>query len=132
MPENYEFSTEQNSVFIDLRRNLRYFSLANIALGIATLVLAYLLAFHEDEAFAAISVLLMGALYCVLGVAWRRPMDNLQRIVETEGQDIDELMIAAGDLKKAFMVSTAIFVGFLLLRFVLSFGWLFTDTDLGQ
>ena len=131
MSDNYEFSGEQNAVFRSLHRGLNYFALANIALGISTLALAYILAFEEDEVFAAVLVSALGILYCALGVVWRRPLDNLRRIVTTRGQDIDELMVVTDDLKWAFMVSAGIFAGFLVLRLVLSFGYLF-DTDLGQ
>lgn len=132
MSENYEFSAEQNRVFGSLHRSLSLFALANVALGLATLVLAYILAAHEDELFAAIVVTGLGILYCILGVAWRRPLDNIRNIIHTKDQDVDELMVATEDFRKAFMVSAAIFAGFLLLRLILSFGDLLFDTDLGQ
>jgi hypothetical protein len=106
--------------------------LANVVLGICTLVIAYILAVHEDELFAAAAVLGIGILYGVLGVVWRQPLDNIRNVIDTEDQDINELMVAADDFRKAFMISTAVFAGFLLLRLILSFGDLFTDTDLGQ
>lgn len=132
MSENYEFSEQQNSVLGALHRSLNYFSLANVALGLATLVLAYILAAQEDEWFAAIVVLALGVLYCALGVVWRRPLDNIRNIIGTKDRDVDELMVATEDFRKAFMVSAIIFAGFLLLRLILSFGDLFIDTDLGQ
>jgi hypothetical protein len=132
MPDHYEFSASQNRVFSALHRSVGYFALANIVLGISTLVIAYILAVHEDELFAGIAVMGLGILYGALGVVWRLPLDNIRNIIDTEDKDIDELMIAADDFKKAFMISTVIFAGFLLLRLILSFGELFTDTDLGQ
>ncbi|MEZ4554422.1 MAG: hypothetical protein R3B59_11025 [Dehalococcoidia bacterium] len=131
MPDNYEFSAQQDTVFQGLHRSLNLFALANIALGIATLVIAYILAVEEDEVFAGGVVLVLGILYCALGVVWRRPLDNLRRIVRTRGEDINELMVVTDDLKWAFMVSAGIFAAFLVLRLILSFGYLF-DTDLGQ
>ena len=132
MSENYEFSAQQNTVFSALHRSLSYFALANIALGISTLAIAYILAFQEDQMFAASTVLVLGVLYCALGVVWRQPLDNLRNIITTKDQDIDELMVVTDDFRKAFMVSAGIFAGFLLLRVILSFGYLFADTDLGQ
>jgi hypothetical protein len=132
MPDDYEFSARQNSVLSALHRSVSYFALANVVLGIATLVLAYILAFHEDELFAAIVVMVIGILYGALGFVWRLPLDNIRSIIDTEDRDIDELMVAADDFRRAFMLSTAIFAAFLLLRLMLSFGDLFIDTDLGQ
>ncbi len=132
MSENYEFSAEQNRVLSALHRSLSYFALANVALGLATLALAYILAVQEDELFAGIIVLALGVLYCALGFVWRRPLDNIKNIVHTSDQDVDELMVATEDFRKAFMVSAVIFAGFLLLRLLLSFGDMFFDTDLGQ
>jgi hypothetical protein len=122
MAEQYEFSARQNSVFTALRRSARYFAIANLVLGIATLVLAYILAAHEDELFAALVVVGLGLLYGALAVAWRQPLDNIRNITDTENRDIDELMVAAEDLRRAFMISTLVFAGFLLLRLILSFG----------
>lgn len=132
MSEHYDFSAQENMVFNALRRSLSYFALANVALGIATLAIAYILAFEEDEAFAGGTVLVLGILYCALGLLWRRPLDNIRNIITTKDHDVDELMVVTDELKKAFMVSAGIFAAFLLLRLVLSFGHLFTDTDLGQ
>jgi hypothetical protein len=93
----YEFSKEENSDFKKL--NLRMLALA-VAIGlggIANLVLYFM----DGESW---SLLVSGLLYLVMAVTFFLPLDNFKKIIETEGNDIKELMTAFKELDKGWLV----------------------------
>ncbi len=52
-----------------------------------------------------ILLLANGLMYIVLAVTIYLPVDNLKRIVQTEGSDIKELMVAFNELDKGWLIA---------------------------
>ena len=52
--------------------------------------------------------LALGAVYIVIGAYFRGAGRSLQSVVETEGDDVDHLMSALGNLRSAFRVMVII------------------------
>ncbi|TFG86838.1 MAG: hypothetical protein E4H19_04360 [Chromatiales bacterium] len=95
----YEFSDEENRHIDSLRRKLQHIAILFLLLGALQLVQSFLL---TDETARWIS---LAASILILGLGWLfiRPLDNLRRIITTEGQDIREVVIAIKDLSSAYL-----------------------------
>ena len=97
----YEFSKEENKDFKQLiQRMLVMIFLIGLG-GIATLVLYFM----DSESWA---ILISGFLYLVLAVTFYLPLDNFKKIIETEGNDIKELMIAFKELDIGWLVANVV------------------------
>jgi len=95
----YEFTEEENRHIDSLRRRLQHIAVLFLLLGVLQLVQSFLLA---DATGRWIS---LAASFLILGLGWlfMRPLDNLGRIITTEGQDIREVVIAIKDLRVAYL-----------------------------
>jgi hypothetical protein len=95
----YEFTEEENRHIDSLRRRLQHIAILFLILGVMQLAQSFLLA---DETGRWIS---LAASFLILGLGWlfMRPLDNLGRIITTEGQDIREVVIAIKDLRVAYL-----------------------------
>ncbi len=94
----YEFTEEQNRIFTALSKWMLLLAIVVFLGGVATVV-QWLL----DP--PAILLLANGLMYIVLAVTIYLPVDNIKRIVETEGSDIKELMIAFNELDKGWLLA---------------------------
>jgi hypothetical protein len=111
----YEFSDEENRHIDSLRRRLQYIAILFLVLGTLQLVQSFLL---TDVTGRWIS---LAASFLILGLGWlfMRPLDNLRRIITTEGQDIREVVIAIKDLRAAYLgaeIIMLIFAGGIIIE----------------
>jgi len=104
----YEFSDEENRHIGSLRRRLQHIAALFLVLGVLQLVQSFLL---TDDAARWIS---LAGSFLILGLGWLfiRPLDNLHRIITTEGQDIREVVIAIKDLRAAYLGAEIIMIIF--------------------
>jgi hypothetical protein len=99
--QEHEFSAEHNALFRALARNLLIVGVLITVGGIATIVQSLLGGFR-------LWVLIHGIVYCVMGVVFILPADNVRRIATTEGNDIKELMTAFSELDKGWLVGVIV------------------------
>jgi hypothetical protein len=100
----YEFTAEENQLIAQVDSKLRQIAILFILLGGLQLVQSFMIG---DALGRWIS---LGAALLLLGLGWlfMRPLDNLRRIVTTTGRDIQEVMMAMGDLRAAYLVAEII------------------------
>jgi hypothetical protein len=96
----YEFNSEQNDLLKSLAGKLRTVGITFIALG----VLQSFLAFINNGMFGIITGVAGGVLFAVIGVFMVNAAGSFKLIVETEGQDIENLMQALRSLLSMYTV----------------------------
>jgi len=95
--ENYEFNQSQNQLILDLSKKMMfvsYFMIAGGALG----VLAGLIAFARGG-FGGV---VQGVILLIVGFWTNNASKAFQSIVNTEGNDIENLMGALAGLRKLY------------------------------
>ncbi|MBD1206975.1 MAG: hypothetical protein H9535_00980 [Ignavibacteria bacterium] len=97
---HYEFSTEHNTLFTNLASKLRTVGITFIVLG----VLQSFLALINAGTFGIITGVAGGVLFAVIGVLMVNAASSFKLIVDTEGQDIDNLMQALRSLLSMYTV----------------------------
>mgnify|MGYP004003312633 CR=1 FL=1 len=113
MSEQYEFNEQQNEVFSKLATSLRVVGIANMVLGPITM----LGVLNEDY-----GSIITGAVYFVIGYLTFTASSPVQAIVETEGNDIDYLMVAMEKLEKLYSIQKVIiFMAVIIIVFALVF-----------
>lgn len=93
----YEFSSEENKVFLTLANRMRTVSLLLGLTGLIALGNA-IPGLLDDRSPTGIGGLVAGAFAILQAIVFFRPTDNLKNIVTTEGEDIAELMQGMGEL----------------------------------
>lgn len=112
---SYEFTPEQNTLFSNLAAKLRIVGIAFMVLG----VLQSFLAFVNNGTFGVITGVLGGVLFAVIGVLMVNAASSFKLIVDTEGQDISNLMQALRSLLSMYTIQFwALVVSVLLVLLV--------------
>lgn len=112
---SYEFTPEQNTLFSNLAAKLRIVGIAFMVLG----VLQSFLAFVNNGTFGVITGVLGGVLFAVIGVLMVNAASSFKLIVDTEGQDISNLMQALSSLLSMYTIQFwALVVSVLLVLLV--------------
>ncbi len=99
----YEFTSAENQRVDRLRRALSHITLLFFAVGFFLLLIGL-----EVPGGAKLIIMITAALFFILGVVYFRPIRGLQRITSTEGDDINNLMIAVDDLRVTFSTAQII------------------------
>jgi pheromone shutdown protein TraB len=95
--QSYEFSESQNGLIKDLSQKMRFVGYFSIGVGVLS-ILGGLFALATGGSSSIIS----GILAIVVGL-WTLSAGNaFQRIVATQGSDIENLMGALGELRKLY------------------------------
>ncbi len=95
--QSYEFSESQNGLIKDLSQKMRFVGYFSIGVGVLS-ILGGLLSLATGGPSGIIS----GILAIVVGL-WTLSAGNaFQRIVATQGSDIENLMGALGELRKLY------------------------------
>ena len=97
---HYEFSTEQNTLFSNLASKLRIVGITFIVLGI----LQSFLALINSGIFGILTGVAGGVLFAVIGVLMVNAASSFKLIVDTQGQDIDNLMHALRSLLSMYSI----------------------------
>lgn len=117
----YEFDQTQNLLIRDLARKMRFVSYFLIALGLL-LILDAIFAFRTGE----IGGIITGIAQIFIGFWTNRAANAFQRIVETQGQDIENLLAALAELRKLYILQywlILITVIFIIVAILLGFIW---------
>jgi hypothetical protein len=112
---HYEFSTEHNTLFSNLASKLRTVGITFIVLG----VLQSFLALINSGTFGILTGVAGGVLFAVIGVLMVNAAGSFKLIVDTEGQDIDNLIQALRSLLSMYTIQFwALIVSILLVLLV--------------
>jgi hypothetical protein len=112
---HYEFSTEHNTLFSNLASKLRTVGITFIVLG----VLQSFLALINSGTFGILTGVAGGVLFAVIGVLMVNAAGSFKLIVDTEGQDINNLMQALRSLLSMYTIQFwALVVSILLVLLV--------------
>lgn len=97
--QNYEFSKSQNELIKQLADKMRFVSYFSIAGGLLT-ALVGLVAITRGGFFNII----YGVVQIMIGIWTNNASSSFHRIVDTQGNDIENLMGALGDLRKLYVL----------------------------
>ncbi len=92
----FEFDASQNALFSDLAQKMGFVGLLFIALGALTILGGVF------NGVGGLSNILVGVLYILIGLWTKNASDAFRRIVNTQGNDITNLMTALGQLRKLY------------------------------
>ncbi len=95
--QRYEFDQSQNQLVRDLAQKMRFVSYFLIALGVL-LIVGGIFNLRRGEIGSIIS----GVVQVIIGFWTNRAATAFQRIVDTQGSDIENLMGALGELRKLY------------------------------
>lgn len=100
--KEYEFTEEQNQDLDQLYKRLNMFTLVLMISGAGILVGA-IKSLIGTAGMLSLPLFGFSIAMTLMGVYFRKPLINIKNIIETEGQDITELMIAIKDFSRAFL-----------------------------
>ncbi|WP_413167377.1 hypothetical protein ACL6C3_11885 [Capilliphycus salinus ALCB114379] len=105
-PSGYEFSSSQNELIGDLAKKMNFVAILLIAfgtLGILTGVINIFTALGTAEtAGIVLGNIIQGAFSLLIGIWTRNAAQAFKKIVTTAGTDIENLMMALGELRKLY------------------------------
>lgn len=102
---NYEFSSSQNSLIKELADKMRFVSFFLIGLGVLATIGG--VAALTREGFGNI---VYGTIQIIIGLWTQKAAFSFQRIVDTEGNDIENLMGALGELRKLYTLQYWLYI----------------------
>ncbi len=95
----YEFSEKENQIIDSLSKWMLVFGWFLAAASLAALIVPSVLHIIQNGfELLILTEIGIGIVVVLFGVAFILPVDNLKRIVKTEGSDIDELMTALKEI----------------------------------
>lgn len=109
---DYEFTEQQNQVFLKLVRYMRGFGIASIVIGGALVASGLSLSAGGASGFVAASRGGQGVAAILVGVIWWASSAGFYAITQTKGSDIAELMSSIRSLSTGFMF----IIAFALIR----------------
>lgn len=93
---NFEFDDSQNTVIGDLAKKMRFVGTLLLVVGVFSMLGGLISMFSEG--MSALVSLLSGVVYFLVGTWTRKASDAFNEIVDTEGSDIQHLMVALGQM----------------------------------
>lgn len=113
----YEFTQDQNDVFEDLAKKMRFVGLMGILFGVLSLAGA-IAGIAVGNGSVAGPTLIQAIMLLVVGIWTRTAAEGFQRIVDTQGNDIANLMHALGELRRIYALQRTIFIVGIVLLFL--------------
>lgn len=104
----YEFNDKENQMFTAFSQRLQMFSFSLIGAGILFVILSVIPDFSWSD-------LVAGLIMIAIGVALFLPVQNFKNIVQSEGNDIKELVEGFDVLGKGFNYVIYSTIGLILL-----------------
>ncbi|MEB3282761.1 MAG: hypothetical protein VKK42_27965 [Lyngbya sp.] len=105
-PSGYEFSRSQNELIGDLAKKMNFVAILLIAIGVLGILSAIINLFTAIAAPEKIAIvvnnLIQGLFSLLIGTWTRNAAQAFKQIVTTAGTDIQNLMIALGELRKLY------------------------------
>jgi len=95
--QGYEFDQSQNQLVRDLAQKMRFVSYFLIALGVL-LIVGGIFNLRRGE----IGSIITGVVQVIIGFWTNKAASAFQKIVTTQGSDIENLMGALGELRKLY------------------------------
>jgi hypothetical protein len=95
--QQYEFSSSQNELIKNLAEKMRFVSYFLIGVGVLIAVGGAITLLR-----GGIANIITGVVQIVIGVWTNKAATAFKRIVDTEGNDIENLMGALGELRKLY------------------------------
>jgi hypothetical protein len=114
----YEFTREQNKEVIDLAHKLKWTGILSIIFGSMLLIISIMILKQSQSTFFVLS--LIALFIIVTGFLVYKANNPFRLIVHTEGNDIDNLMLALKKLIKVYkfqfvvLIAAIICIGFAL------------------
>jgi hypothetical protein len=108
----YEFTGEQNDIIGDLAKKMHFVGIMGMLVGLALLATAVGAVLRGRG--AAPIALTMGVTSLLVGAWTRTASISFQRIVETEGRDIENLMGALAELRRIYALQRILLIVVLL------------------
>lgn len=99
-PGEYEFNEIENGGFRDLASKMRFVGLMSVIFGVLLMVLG--LATLLTGGAGGVGSIVQGLFAMFVGIWTRSAAGAFQRIVDTEGNDIGNLMHAVGELRRIY------------------------------
>lgn len=126
MRSQYEFNEQENQITGTLARLLKIVGVLFAISGLFGL-LYYAIG---DEALAELMLgeiteihsVLIALILIIVGITFYRPTDNLQRIVSTQGNDIQDLMTALKELSAGFNIIMYLFIVLVVMELIIFLG----------
>ncbi len=103
MSKEYEFTEEENARINKFISALRIFSIILVLAGVLTLI-------DGSTSSVSLTTIVAGISWIAMGVSFYLPIDNFQRIVQSEGSDIKELLTAFKEFKTSWMIVILILI----------------------
>jgi len=94
-PPQYEFTSAQGDVLIDLVRKMRFVGLLMIAIGVLNPILTWV-------EFHGIALDITFLIYILIGVWTYSASKSFRKVVDTKGNDINHLMDAIETLRRIY------------------------------
>jgi len=123
MSGQYEFDETQNQVISSLAHKMKFVSFFLLGIGILKFGFAITLLMAQMEQggapVAPLDGFITGVIYLLLGIWGIKAAGSFQKVVDTEGNDIDHLMSALGNLKNVVSLAYWLLIIFLLAIIVM-------------
>lgn len=106
----YEFSSSQNDAFGDLAMKMRFVGLMGIVVGVVFCLGGAVSLVMGKGSSGALGSLIQGGLSLIVGSWTRSAAADFQRIVDTQGNDLTNLMVAVSELRRIYGLQRLLFV----------------------
>lgn len=114
----YEFTPEENMVVTDLSSKMRFVGVISIVFGALVILSGFgaCAAAKQNGVATGLGNVIQGVVMIIVGVWTRSAAASFQRIVDTEGNDIGNLMAALGHLRRIYgLQKTLILIALVLI-----------------
>jgi hypothetical protein len=116
----YEFTAVENETIGDLASKMRFVGLMGAILGVLLLLAGIAgIVFGGRAGGSSAGTVVQGFLSLLVGIWTRSAAAGFQRIVDTQGHDIANLMSALGELRRIYTLQRVLYVVVIIL-FVLT------------
>jgi hypothetical protein len=95
--QQYEFSSSQNELITQLAEKMRFVAYFTIGLGVLVAIAGLFTVLR-----GGISNIITGVVQIIIGVWTNKAASSFKLIVNTQGNDIENLMGALGELRKLY------------------------------
>jgi hypothetical protein len=105
-PSGYEFSSSQNELIGDLAKKMNFVAILLIVIGVLGIVVGVVNLFTalaaSEKTVIVLNNLIQGFFSLLIGTWTRNAAKAFKQIVTTAGTDIENLMLALGELRKLY------------------------------
>ncbi len=106
----YEFNNTQNQLIRQLAQKMRFVGYILSALGVLVIVAGIV-----NFRLGGFATIIQGIIQLIIGIWTAKAATSFQLIVKTQGNDIENLMNALGELRKLYALQYWIFIIALVL-----------------